>query len=875
MKINLLTAWIIAASLLIGCDNSTQEKAIQADRHQRAAANYAEQGQYRAAVLEAKNAIQLQPSSAKGYAVLGELYNQVGGYSAAKDLLEPKIETMPELALPLATAYLSLGKFQSIINLLSPLAIPSDSESAINQLSLLGRAYLAIGDQSKFDTVLKKLAAIDGGDIENNYLLAGQLLSAGKHEQASEYLAASLTEAPDHFKSLLLQAELLLLQEKTDESEKLLIRALNRTKNADVMTVDRASVISQLINVLLKQGRSAEAMTYQKLLGDASANAERSRQLFSDALELYQQGKITEAKNRLEEMVVQFPGDKNAPILLALINYQQGNDREAISLFDHYMDPETANTDVIQAAAIAKFRSEHIDEALELLHTAVIGQPNNAQLQATLGLALLEKDAGSVEGIAAIEHSLALNKNQQRLRLALARYAIERKDKTEAINQLALAYQEQPLDFIIQQSYFQVLIGEGELAKVEQLVADFKQAHTDNPRALLLEGWLALHQSKPEAAIQSFKSAAKTAEGQDKLIALMGLAQTYEYLKDWSKASAAWRSALDQDPNMAENYGKWLNALKSANHLHEAMPQLQKLKSETKSWAASVVIAQLLYNDGKLNDAINEIDLALKHSNDAPQVKTIAANLYHELALSDRNANRLEQSKIHLITAHKLNPKSIVYLSSLVDAELFDKSPSAAQLWLDGYSPKEEDLAGYYFLQGAIHRANNQPKIALTSFQASWQQAPSDSAAEAIIQYYDSENDQAAVDQWLNSWIETLPKNIKPLLIAAVRQQQKENKKEAISLYEKSLMLSENIPLALNNLAWLYYEESDERALVTAKKAYELEPDSPMVLDTYGWILVEHGKLEEGIHLLEKGAQLSNQNSEIVDHLTQAKARLK
>jgi len=61
--------------------------------------------------------------------------------------------------------------------------------------------------------------------------------------------------------------------------------------------------------------------------------------------------------------------------------------------------------------------------------------------------------------------------------------------------------------------------------------------------------------------------------------------------------------------------------------------------------------------------------------------------------------------------------------------------------------------------------------------------------------------------------------------------------------------------------------------LETAKRAYELAPASPPILDTYGWILVEKGQVAEGIKYLEQAAKLSPNAQDIQEHLREAKSR--
>ena len=95
---------------------------------------------------------------------------------------------------------------------------------------------------------------------------------------------------------------------------------------------------------------------------------------------------------------------------------------------------------------------------------------------------------------------------------------------------------------------------------------------------------------------------------------------------------------------------------------------------------------------------------------------------------------------------------------------------------------------------------------------------------------------------------------------------------EAQQHYETLLNQYPDQPQLLNNLAWVYYQVKDPRAVDTARRANELMPDNPNVLDTLGWIVANSGQPEQAVDPLRQAYQLSGGNPEIGYHLAFALA---
>ena len=145
--------------------------------------------------------------------------------------------------------------------------------------------------------------------------------------------------------------------------------------------------------------------------------------------------------------------------------------------------------------------------------------------------------------------------------------------------------------------------------------------------------------------------------------------------------------------------------------------------------------------------------------------------------------------------------------------------------------------------------------------------------AEALLQHYQKAAQKDQVESFLNDWSKKLPASYRAALLQAVTAQNNNKADEALKWYEKTVELAPNSPIALNNLAWLYYEKKDPRALELAKRAAQLAPSSAEILDTFGWVLVESGNVKEGIVVLERAASIASDNKDIKAHLEQARKK--
>jgi putative PEP-CTERM system TPR-repeat lipoprotein len=99
------------------------------------------------------------------------------------------------------------------------------------------------------------------------------------------------------------------------------------------------------------------------------------------------------------------------------------------------------------------------------------------------------------------------------------------------------------------------------------------------------------------------------------------------------------------------------------------------------------------------------------------------------------------------------------------------------------------------------------------------------------------------------------------------------NHRAAAEHYQFLVERSSQDAFYLNNLAVAQHALKDPRALETAERAFKIAPANPIVLDTYGWLLVERDRARDAIPHLEKAASQLPDSGEVRYHLAAALAK--
>jgi putative PEP-CTERM system TPR-repeat lipoprotein len=162
---------------------------------------------------------------------------------------------------------------------------------------------------------------------------------------------------------------------------------------------------------------------------------------------------------------------------------------------------------------------------------------------------------------------------------------------------------------------------------------------------------------------------------------------------------------------------------------------------------------------------------------------------------------------------------------------------------------------------------------ALAAYEKALTLSPTSSIAVKVHAAQVRAGNASEADARLQKWSSEHPDDVVPLLYRAQEFQKSGKNTEAIEQYQLVLRKDPKNLLALNNLANLYQGANDPRAVATAEEAFKINPDSPAIADTLGWMLVEKGQTERGLDLLKKAAAQAPKNPEIRYHFAAALAK--
>ncbi len=854
---------------LAACSNSGDAEAkarTEAQRHIERAASYQRQGQFRAAIIEARNALQLRPNDPESAVALASLLNDLGQGRQAMKLLEP-LATQHNTAVihALGNAYLLQGKYQSALDYLQS---AQQREKLHNDETLqygIARALLGLGNYDAALPALQVLRNSTQWGVPVQLDIIEIELLHGDGESGRNALQQLLLQYPKRVDVLTLAAAQSERDGNLETAEDLLSRALLELPNTDVLAPQKIAVLEQLTSVLIKRGRSGEALIYSKVLADANPEGALLQEKFKQGLALFQEGKLSEAEPIFAD-VYQHSHNDMAGMLLGLIKYSQNDLAGATNYLGEHIDPEVSPDAALLALASAQLRLDQPAKLLALIGPEERAHIKNPQLKALLGIALLQTgdNVGGSELIAAAQLEQPDN---NALRSLLARYYLLAGDTTKALDLLQQGLAKAPQDPGLRRLLITSLLTAGKTEQALASAQSFANSTPANADYYYLYGHVALLAKRYDVSATALQKALTLRA--DFPAVQMDLAQLNLLRQQPQQAQAIYKNLLAKDADNATALKGFITAQEMLSGRADTLARIETLAFDaTNSNTAHAVVAEYYLNNQRLTDAERLLKpIAVTAEEQYPYyVKQLYANRAANaaLAIGDYPAARLA-----IVGGLNVNPRNTQLLAMLASLEIQQQQTAEAEKIIAQLAALQPHSTMVINLKAELAAANQQWDKAVDDYRQLWQTTKSDSVAAKLYRSLAVHNPDAAA-QFLKEWRQMNPQSDQPDIFTATNLQKNGDNTAAIHAYESAIALNGKNPASLNNLALLYQEIGDARALELAERAYQLAPQNPIVLDTYGWLLANNHQVAKGVGLLQQAQKLAPNAKEIATHLAQA-----
>jgi tetratricopeptide (TPR) repeat protein len=855
---------------LAACDKIGETPAkIQADaqRHIDRSASYRQQGQFRAAIIEARNALQLTPNDPAAMATLANLLNDLGQGRQAIKLLEPLAKQGNTAVIhALGEAYLNAGKYQSALDYLR--AAQQNQQLGNDETLQYGvaRALLGLGEFEAARPALQILHNSSRYGIQAQLRLLEIDLRRGDADDGRTRLQQMLQQHPHNVEVLQLAAAQAERDDNLEVAEDLLSRALLELPQTDILAPQKALVLERLTTVLTKRGRSGEALIYSKVLADANPEGALLQEKFQQGLALFQEGKLDEAELALAE-VYQSSHNDMAAMLLGIIKYAKNDLEGATHYLGDHVDPEISPDTALLALASAQLRLDQPARLLAMIGPTERAHLKNPQLKALVGIALLQT-GDNAGGKQLIADAQAEQPDNNAIRSLLARHYLSVGETTAAIDLLQHGLAKSPQEPGLRRLLIAAYLTAG---KVDQALSSAQGFATTAPTSAeyaYLYGHVALFAKRYDVAASALQKALTLRA--DYPAAQMDLAQIDLILQQPQPALARYKALLTKDGGNAAALKGFVTAQEMLIGRAAAVAQMEALVlAVSKSNTAQAVVAEYYLNNQRLADAqrlLAQIPVSAEEPYPA-YVKQMYADTAATLAMAvgDHAAARL--AIVEGLNINARNPRLLTILAKL---EIQQQQPAEAEKIIAQLATVQPNSTVIADLKADLAAAGKQWDQAIAEYRQLWQTTRSDAIAAKLYRAV-AANNPGAAEQFLKEWRTTNASSDQPYIFEALAAQKKDNDAAAIQAYQNAIAHNAQNPASLNNLALLYQKTGDARALATAEQAYRLAPGNPIVLDTYGWLLVNNKQVEKGTALLEQAAALVPSSTEIAGHLQQAK----
>lgn len=634
----------------------------------------------------------------------------------------------------------------------------------------------------------------------------GQMyLLSGNNEFAMERADKVLSVEPENTLAWILKSSI----ELKKENYNLAMEHIERALQIEPSNIEGISLKAILLN---KQGNVEQALA---LLTETIKKEPDQLALKMIKLSILEEQKDYSSMESMYQELMALP-DTEAWVFVSLAKLynMQGKYLEAKEVLEKFVKAQPANVEAKQLLVSLVERNDP-EQALSILKGYIEEDPTAFDLRFKMVGLLISQgkiDAAKTD-LEAISQQADDIESANKASVMLANFDMQQDDREAANKKLDEVFLKNPEHeaALLLKARIEVINGD-----IDSAVTRLRIVLRNNPeseQALVLLAQAYMNSGSVELAEDSFRQALAVNPGNT--VAALSVAKGLMESNDLNRTESVLMEALSKTPNN----DPILQTLAQVRLLKKDWQGTQSIvdtleKSQKNSVVASFLSARISQGQERYSDAIEEYKAVLQERPDMGRAIQGLAYCSVQLGQEEELLSYLGE-----FTAN--NPRQ--FTAYLVQSNIYakDKAWEQAVAVLDKGLAVEEKWIGGYSAQATLYLQQKQFNKAINTYMEGLKVAP--------------ENNALAMQ------------------LASLYEQQKEFNK-AKELYEQVVERDATIEPAINNLASLLTDQF--RSEENLKKAEDISArfenaTEPYYLDTYGWVKVQLGLLDEAQHALE------------------------
>ncbi len=859
---------ILAPAALAKADSATTDETFQ--RAEKMFINR----KFRDAAIELKNVLRNNPDHAAARLVLGKI-SLIGGdlETAEKEvgrahLLAPNDET----SVLLGEIQLQRGKPEKAL-----IAIEGDAQTTdmkVQKLVIAGAALVELKRLDEAEEAHRKILALDSARVEGHFGLARVFAARNDYTAANDKVDEIVRGKPDYAPGWILRGEVSLITGDKHAA------FLSFDKAVELKPNDIGPLISRSRAYLANgdiEGARGDAKRVARMMPDAPIRH------YLDAAIAFAEGDYEVANNSFTHLQRSFDNFSPAVLLGALIKTQRGELNQADALFLRYISMEPDSLDARRALASVRLRNGQPSNAVDILEKLLKDTPDDMGTRRRLASAYLalERYDDAARNFAAVADAGSGGDAQQ------ARSALTLLDPNSAKSNPELA------DPAVRVALLKAsdALWTGDTDTAESILGALEGPSTKSASVLALRGGIAAASGNRDMAKRHLDAALAI---NPELIAAHA---AYETL-DATPSSAV--SRLER--LLQSNPGSEFLSLRLAQRLSETGRMdaaLTMMREQTSRLPGSAALSRAYVSNLVLSERMDDA------AREATRLSTIPSAPLGHLAFAVTTLMDAKAGQAAVTAADRLiarapgSPRAVIVKAEALASvgqtrEAYALLRKALKRWPDQVSVagtmatlaiERRDSEVAQEAAQAIARTNpgasarllahaagelGQPIVAVDVLEKSFRRKSDSRTAIALFGARKKAGRTDAAYAGLKDWVTSNPRDQRATIAYATALMEKASYAEAETVYATFLKLEPHNPVALNNYAWLRHKAQRPDALDYAERAFEAAGGSPEVADTYGWMLVEYGKLDQGLSLLAHASKAAPNNPEIGYHYAAA-----